>query len=110
MTITVERRGESWTATHAMGGRTLTMGLTFAIVPVDGADVMVEKTGAASPFFSQSRIVAECMQGVGQALAEARVQWWVKKIDLRDSDAAAPAQAMYLACAIARAALADAAD
>ncbi|MBA3847528.1 MAG: hypothetical protein H0X45_12910 [Planctomycetes bacterium] len=107
MTIAVAHQDGRWYASHSMGGRTLSMGLTFAAEPVAGAEVVVEKTGAESPFFSQSRVVAECMQGVGQALAEARVQRWVARIDLRDSDAAAPAQAMYLACAITRKAIAS---
>ncbi len=104
--ITVAHQDGRWYVGHSMGGRTLSMGLTFSSEPVAGAEVVVEKTGAESPFFSQSRVVAECMQGVGQALAEVRMQRWVKRIDLRDSDAAAPAQAMYLACAITRKAIA----
>ena len=105
MRLSVERRGEVWTATHAMRGRTLALGLAFSVVPAK-AKVVVTATGAESPFFSRSRIVAEAVQGVEQALAEARVRWWLSRIEMRDSDAPAPAQAMYLACAITRAALA----
>ena len=106
MAIAVAQRGESWVATYAMGGRSLTLALTFSAAPCGDAEVVVEKTGQASPFFSQSRIVAEAVQGVEQALAEARVRRWIKRMEMRDCDAPAPAQAMYLGCAIARAALA----